>query len=67
MKLERYAAVTKKDFEWFVEWIVHHDIPHAARHELMTYFAKKNPRFDYAIFTRKLNEYQDRFNEAIYG
>ena len=59
--------MTRQDFKWFVEFIVIHDLPHAARHDLMSYFAKKNPRFDYAIFNRELNKFEESWKEATYG
>ena len=38
--------MTKKDFVFFAQFVVQHDLSWQAVDELVMYFSKKNPRFD---------------------
>ena len=59
--------MTKKDFEFFAEFVVFHDLSDAAEAELMRYFAKKNPRFSFEIWRSKVEKFQDKRREILYG
>ena len=59
--------MTRKDFEFFAEFCVDNNLHEHAIGTLITYFAKKNPRFDAIRFMDKVRILNKRKEEAIYG
>ncbi len=46
--------MTRKDFEFFVQWLAENRIHMNATYSLLDYFKQKNPRFDANIFADAL-------------
>lgn len=59
--------MTKKDFEFFANFVVDFQLDPAAEAELMRFFAKKNPRFSFDIWRSKIEKLQDKRREILYG
>ena len=59
--------MTKKDFEFFAQFVVYNDLSDGAEAELIRYFAQKNPRFDHKIWRSKIEKLQAQRREILYG
>ena len=59
--------MTKKDFEFFNQLIVDHNLSPTVEVEMLRYFQKKNPRFDMEIWRKRMNKAQVEKREMLYG
>lgn len=59
--------MTRKDFEWFAEYVVDEHISEHGIGTLMRYFSKKNPRFDAIRFRDRVAILKKFREEAING
>ena len=60
--------MTKKDFEFFNQLIVDHNLSSSVEADMIRYFVKKNPRFDHEIWRKRMNKAQAAKREMLlYG
>ena len=59
--------MTKKDFEFFAEFVVDNDLNWGAVDNLVVYFTRKNPRFCEERFRKAIKAHADKQQEIING
>ena len=59
--------MTKKDFEFFAEFVVDNHLNWGAIDKLVVYFTRKNPRFCEDRFRKTIKFHADKQQEAIDG